>query len=169
MLKLALFVLTILSSASFGICGDLVLRIDTIEYEGDGGKTAQPEGRLLRRIETAVDPDRKFRARCNVGLEELELSGFAHHLRDGSMKLDLQYRHAQFPPPIADLQPNGEQRIPQSSTSVQTSTTLKLGTPTTIGGVASIRESAEHPKKHFTRTEIVASLVEVETVATPQP
>lgn len=169
MLKTALFVLAILSSATSGICGDLVLRVDTVGYEEAGSKVDEQESKLLRRIEVSVEPDKKFRARCDVGPEEMELSGFAHAMQDGRMNLTIQYRYAKFPPQIDKVPQNGDQRTPLSDTSVQTFAPLKVGVSTTIGGVASSRESTENSEKRYTRIEIVASLVEWENDAEPQP
>jgi hypothetical protein len=162
MIKTAIFVLTILSTAPFGLCGDLVLRIDMVGFEDVDKDVEKQESELLRRIEAFVEPDRKFRATSRFGLEVMGVSGYAQAEPDGGMKFSLLYRYSKFSPEMAEMIDEFDPKFPLRSSSVKTSVTLLPGNSVMLGGGNSESSSAGNPKRSYSKWELVATLVELE-------
>ena len=169
MFRTLLFFFCLSSPAMLGIGGDFVLRIDTVGYEDEKSDSDKKTARLLRRIEANVEPERKFRALCRIGLEEIEVVGTADRQSDAGLKITLKYRYAENSPETSASNHNGNNQFPVSGTSVQTSLMMTPGKPYTLGGFRLETTSTRAPTVLQSQTEVIATLVELEVNASHQP
>ena len=152
----------LLSPAAFGDGGEFLLRIDTVGYEDIESNSGKKDASLLRRIETVVEPGRRFRAKCKIGLEEVEVVGAAQRQSDAGLKISLQYRYSEIPPELADAMQDWNGQIQLPGTSIQTSITLIPGKSWKLSEVQSSSKSLGVPQERQTRTEVLATLIELE-------
>lgn len=169
MFRTLLFFCCLCSPATLGIGGDFVLRIDTVGYEDEKSDSDKKTAKLLRRIEAIVEPDRKFRAFCKIGVEEIEVFGTAGRQSDDGLKISLKYRCTKSTPtPFASSLNRNSQAL-VSGTSVQTSLLMTPNKPFQIGGVRQESTSVRDPTVLQSQIEVIATLVELEADASQQP
>jgi hypothetical protein len=163
LLKTVVLVLGVLWVAQSGICGDLLFRIDTFGFEGADQEIDKQEWQLLRRIEALVEPNRNFRASCSWGLEEMVLSGCAEAEHERGIKFTFCYDYTKTPMEMAEVLKKSGRKFKFHGSSVQGSVTLLPGKSDSLGGANSVVTSAVNEKSIYSHTEMVASLIELDT------